>query len=109
MVRQSDKVKDQLKIIHNNITDDSIKINLSLELIKIYPNSEENRRKIITMLQTNKFDYLISPKIGKYNEELMKLTELLHGRAHKGEECLLPKELDPAAFIPNIAIVKFDV
>ncbi|GIX71126.1 hypothetical protein CEXT_486761 [Caerostris extrusa] len=45
MVRQSDKVKEQLKIIHNSINDDSIKINLSGELIKIYPNNEENRRK----------------------------------------------------------------
>ncbi|GIY53341.1 hypothetical protein CDAR_39581 [Caerostris darwini] len=65
-------------------------------------------------------------QVGKYNEEL-KLTDLSHDIAHKGEECSLPmpmmttesphlikkcslpKELDPAAFIPDIAIMKFDV
>ncbi|GIY25365.1 hypothetical protein CEXT_153591 [Caerostris extrusa] len=33
----------------------------------------------------------------------MKLADLLHDMAHKGEECSLPKELDPAAFIPEPA------
>ncbi|GIY60502.1 hypothetical protein CDAR_181672 [Caerostris darwini] len=63
IVRQIDNVKEQLKTIHNNINDDSIKINLSGELIKIYTNSDDNHRNITTMLKAHKYNYfVITPK-----------------------------------------------
>ncbi|GIY71393.1 RNA-directed DNA polymerase from mobile element jockey [Caerostris extrusa] len=63
IIRQNDNVKEQLKTMHYNINDDSIKINLSGELIKVYPNSDDNHRNITTMLKAHKYDYfVITPK-----------------------------------------------
>ena len=39
--------------------------------------------------------------MGKYNEELAKVTDILHEITRKGDECSLPKIIDPAVFIPG--------
>ncbi|PRD34444.1 UNVERIFIED_CONTAM: Ca13 [Trichonephila clavipes] len=44
-------------------------------------------------------------QVGKHNDELMKITNLLHDIVNKGEECSLPKEVDPAGFIPGIVFL----
>ncbi|GBN42985.1 Carbonic anhydrase 1 [Araneus ventricosus] len=41
-------------------------------------------------------------QVGKHNEELMKITDVLHDIANKGNECTLPRVVDPAAFIPEV-------
>ncbi|KAF8781778.1 Carbonic anhydrase 1 like protein [Argiope bruennichi] len=41
-------------------------------------------------------------EVGKHNEELMKITDLLHDIANKGNECTLPRVVDPSAFIPEV-------
>ncbi|XP_035221110.1 carbonic anhydrase 13-like, partial [Stegodyphus dumicola] len=40
-------------------------------------------------------------QIGRHNDELGKITDILHEITQKGEECSLPKKVDPSAFIPE--------
>lgn len=40
-------------------------------------------------------------QVGKYHEELAKITDILHEITRKGDMCSLPKKVDPAAFLPE--------